>query len=207
MLSRRQRHDRQVIMPWAGGGFPRDGPDACVAARHGTKVAELEGTLDLCNRCGGHFHTDGREAGLVREIRAFLGHPSTSIDLLGVAPETVARWVDQASAFLGTRQHIGEPTCHCHFWQALRSLLASGRLADWSNWHGHAVVNRSGTLCVTDSRTRHASCATVRRKRCTTGATSAQRFSLRGVNERHKRCAQPRRIFHTFRPGLFLYIH
>ena len=95
------RNHRHVIMALDRGnlgGLHRVGHDASGAAQRSTEAGEDKGNWNLCNRCDSHLQlTLARLGWSARSTRFFAIDDGTFVDLPGVAPKTVARWVDQAT--------------------------------------------------------------------------------------------------------------
>ena len=79
----------------------------------------------------------GRSAQSTRQLTT---HNGTKINLLVLAPKTVGFWVDQASLMWSDSSAHWNQSKGPLFWEAIRPLLVSGKLEEWSLWHCNGLV-------------------------------------------------------------------
>ena len=199
------RNHRHVIMALDRGnlgGLHRVGHDASGAAPRSTEAGEDRGNWNLCNRCDSHLQlTLARLGWSARSTRFFAIDDRTFVDLSGVAPKTVARWVDQATvSWTGSLElRMSE--------QALAGT-AGWCLAEWQTWSNwHTLVGQVGLGRDSDLEAgRFLSWG--RRQNMPAVAKDGGnfvpqlqrvivRFRLTGRHGRHTSCASPQQTFQT----------
>ena len=138
------RHHRKVVLAWATGVW--DGvPDL------DTMQAALRGSIarPSCLKrpwCGATEAAATFVLTLLRlgwsaqSARHLTTHDGTTIDRLAVAPKTVGFSVDQASLMWSDSSAHWDKSEGPLFWGAVRPLLVSGWLEEWSLWHRNVVV-------------------------------------------------------------------
>ena len=138
------RHHRQFALAWATGiwgGTPD--LDIMQAALRGS-VARL-GHLKrpwcgATDTAATFVLTLLRLGWSAQSARLLTTHDGTNIDLLAVAPKMVGLWVDQASLMSSDSSAHWNHSKGPLFWEAVGSLLVSGKLEVWSLWHRNVLV-------------------------------------------------------------------
>ena len=131
-------HHKQVVLAWATGAW-EGVPDL------DTTQATLQTTITRLSRlatdaAASFVLTLLRLGWSAQSARHLATHDGTKVDLLGIAPQTVGYWVDQATLVWTNRYaHWGNSKGPL-FWQTIRPLLASGKLEGWSLSHRNVLV-------------------------------------------------------------------
>ena len=202
------RHHRQVILAWATGvweGVPD--LDTMQAALRGA-IARLSGLKRpwccATDAAATFVLTLLRLGWSAQSARHLTTHDGTKIDLLGVAPQTVGFWVDQATLVW---------TDSSGHWGKSKGQLSSGRQSDpcwplgnwkdvpsgtatcWSRWSLEAFGRRTGFPDFEAGTTTIASSVAKTLAPCFTAATSARPCRWSGTCVSRRNCG--RRFFFT----------